>query len=80
MWSWIRGENRSTLASSTGVAVAAKLGECGVEVAGVPQHDGVEDETESSELVFLAFAVALAQLSALTLTRERRGQLHRQHR
>ena len=50
-----------------GVAVAAELGECGVEVAGVPQHDGIEDETERSKLVFLAFAVALAQLAALTV-------------
>lgn len=43
----------------------AELGEGGVEGAGVPQHDGVEDEAERSELVFLAFSVALAELAAL---------------
>ncbi len=41
-----------------GGAVAPELGEGGVEVAGVPQHDGVEDQAEGAELVFLAFPVA----------------------
>ena len=50
-----------------GVAVAAKLGEGSVEVAGVPQHDGVKDEVEGAELVFLAFPVALAQLAPLAV-------------
>jgi len=50
-----------------GVAVEAELGQGGVEVAGVPQHDGIEYEAKRTELVFLAFAVALAQLAALTV-------------
>jgi len=41
-----------------GVAVAPELGEGGVEVAGVLQHNGVEDQAEGAELVFLAFPVA----------------------
>jgi hypothetical protein len=47
---------------------------CGVErfdgvghVGGVPDHDGVEDEAERGELVFLALPVALAQPSALAV-------------
>jgi hypothetical protein len=34
----------------------AELVEGGVLVAGVPQHDGVDDEAEGAELVFLPFA------------------------
>jgi hypothetical protein len=49
------------------VTVAAEVVEGGVLVAGVPQHDGVDDEAEGAELVFLAFAVALAQLPALAV-------------
>ncbi len=49
------------------MTVATELGEGGVEVAGVPQHDGVEDEAEGAELVFLAFPVALPQLAALAV-------------
>jgi hypothetical protein len=37
----------------------------GVDVAGVPQHDGVDDQAERAELVFLAFPVRLAQLATL---------------
>jgi hypothetical protein len=36
--------------------------ECSGEVVGIPQHNGVEDETEVAELVFLAVAVGLAHL------------------
>jgi len=50
-----------------GVAVEAELGQGGVEVADVPQDDGIEDEAKRTELAFLAFAVALAQLAALTV-------------
>jgi hypothetical protein len=49
------------------VAVGAELGEGGVGVAGVPQHDDVQDQAQDAELVFLAFAVALAELSALAV-------------
>jgi hypothetical protein len=38
-----------------------------VEMAGVPQHDCVEDETEGSELVLLAFPVSLTELAPLTV-------------
>ena len=52
-----------------GVAARAELGEGGVEVTGVPQHDGVEDEDEAegAELVLLAFPVTLAELAALAV-------------
>jgi hypothetical protein len=33
-----------------------------VEVLGVPEHEDVEREAQCAELVFLAFAVGLAQL------------------
>ena len=46
------------------VALGAELGDGGVGVAGVPQGDGVEHQAERAELVFLAFAVALAELAA----------------
>jgi len=49
------------------VAVETELGQGGVEIAGVPQDDGIEDEAKRTELAFLAFAVALAQLAALTV-------------
>ncbi len=48
-------------------AVAAQLVQGGVLVAGVPKHDGVDDKSEGAELVFLAFAVALAELSSLAV-------------
>ena len=35
----------------------------GVDVAGVPQHHGVEHQAEHAELVFLAFPVCLPQLA-----------------
>ena len=41
-----------------------------VEVDGVPQRDRVEDQAERAELVFHAFAVAVAQL-ALTAVKHR---------
>jgi len=49
------------------VSARPELGEGGVEVAGVPQHDGVEDEAEGAELVLLAFPVTLAELAALAV-------------
>lgn len=44
-------------------ALGAELGDGGVQVAGVPQRDGVEDQTEGCELVLLALAVRLADLA-----------------
>jgi hypothetical protein len=38
-----------------------------VDVAGVPQHDGVEDQAERGELIFLAFAVGLPDLTAVAV-------------
>jgi hypothetical protein len=46
------------------VAALAQRGDGGVEVAGVPQHDGVQDQAEGAELVFLAFPVRLVDLPA----------------
>lgn len=48
-------------------AAATQLVQCGVLVAGVPEHDGVDDEPEGAELVFLPFAVALAELTSLAV-------------
>ena len=47
--------------------MAAELVQGGVLVAGVAQHDGVDDQTEGAEPIFLVFAVALAQLPALAV-------------
>jgi hypothetical protein len=44
-----------------GVTSSSKFLHGLVEIAGVPQHDCVEDETESSELVLLAFPVSLTE-------------------
>jgi hypothetical protein len=49
--------------SRTGWPWAQELVEGGVHVAGVPQHDAVEDEAERAELVFHALVVALLQLA-----------------
>jgi hypothetical protein len=38
-------------------ALGAELVDGGRQVAGVPQRDGVDDQAERGELVFLAFAV-----------------------
>ncbi len=46
------------------VALGAELDDGSVQVAGVPQDDGVEDEAEGGELVLLALAVRLADLAA----------------
>ena len=46
------------------VALGAELGDGGVEIAGVPQDDGVEDQAERGKLVLLALAVCLADLPA----------------
>src|SRR5258705_7827993 len=53
-----RGEPGDVLVAHLLPALAQVLDD-GVEVAGVPEHDGVEDESEGGELVFLAFAVGL---------------------
>ncbi len=45
----------------------AQCGDGGVDVAGVPQYDRVEDQAECAELVFLAFPIRLAQLAALAV-------------
>ena len=42
---------------------AAQLVHGGVLVAGVPEHDGIDDEAEGAELVLLAFPVELASLA-----------------
>jgi hypothetical protein len=45
------------------VALGAEPGNGGVQVAGVPQGHGFEDQAEGGEPVFLAFAVRLADLA-----------------
>jgi hypothetical protein len=44
-----------------------ELVEDGIHVDRVPQNDGVDDQAKGAELVFLALAVALAQLDALAV-------------
>jgi len=46
------------------VAGGSEVGDGIVHVLGVPDHEGVEREAERAELVFLAFAVGLAELAA----------------
>ena len=36
-------------------------------VTGIPQHDGVEDQAEGGELIFLAFAIGLPDLAAVAV-------------
>ena len=43
-----------------GVSVRSEVFDRGIDVAGVPEDAGVEDEAEGTELVFLAFSVGLA--------------------
>jgi len=49
------------------VAGVAQLVEGCVLVSGVPEHDGVDDEAEGAELVFLSFSVALPELPPLAV-------------
>ena len=51
------------------MSLRQQLGHRGVQVAGVPQHRGVEDQAERAELVLLAVAVRLADRSSTTRTR-----------
>ena len=46
------------------VAVLAQCIDGGICVAGVPEHDGVQDQAKCTELVLLALAVALVDLPA----------------
>jgi len=48
-------------------AFVAKLAQRGVHVDRVPEHHGVDDQAESTELVFLALSIALPQLAALAV-------------
>ena len=50
-----------------GLAADAQALHDGVEVTGIPQHDGVEDQAEGGELIFLAFAVGLPDLAAVAV-------------
>ena len=45
------------------VAAVAEPGQCGFQVAGVPQDDGVQNQAKGAELVFLAFPVGLPYLA-----------------
>jgi len=49
------------------VTCSAEFVECGADVAGVPQHDGVDDEAENAELVFFSLPVFLAEFPALAV-------------
>ena len=47
--------------------VGTEVVEGGGHVASVPESDGVDDEPEGAELVLLALAVGLAQLTAVAV-------------
>ena len=51
-----------------------QLGKGRIHINGVPQDDGVDDQPERAELVFLTFAVALPQFAALAME-DNAGQL-----
>ena len=61
-----RGQPGGVLVSDR-IAGGPQRGDGGVDLAGVPQHHGVEPQAEGAELVFLALAVGLAQLAALAV-------------
>ena len=49
------------------VADARQLFESRCHVEGIPQHDGIDDQPQCSELVLLAFAVTLPEFAALAM-------------
>jgi hypothetical protein len=61
-----RGQPGDSLVAH-GLAAAAQALDDGVEVTGIPQHDGVEDQAEGGELNFLAFAIGLPDLAAVAV-------------
>jgi hypothetical protein len=61
-----RGQPGGSLVAH-GLAAAAQALDDGVEVTGIPQHDGVEDQAEGGELIFLAFAIGLPDLAAVAV-------------
>jgi hypothetical protein len=61
-----RGQPGDSLVAH-GLAAAAQALDDGVEVTGIPQHDGVEDQAEGGELIFLAFAIGLPDLAAVAV-------------
>lgn len=58
-------------------AVRAQLGQSRFHVARVPKHNHVEHQAERAELVFLAFAVVLAQFATFSVLLHLRPQLQR---
>jgi hypothetical protein len=58
-----RGQPGDSLVAH-GLAAAAQALHDGVEVTGIPQHDGVEDQAEGGELI-LAFAIGLPDLAVV---------------
>jgi hypothetical protein len=61
-----RREPRDILISDV-AAFGAELVQRGVHVAGVPEHDAVQDEAERAELVFHPLVVALVELAFLAV-------------
>ncbi len=53
-----------------------QFGERRIHINSVPQNDGIDDQPERTELIFLAFAVALPQLVPLAVE-DNAGQLVR---
>lgn len=60
-----KGREPANVGVVDGVAPISERVQGGVDVAGVPQDDGVQDKTEDAELIFLAFPVVLSELPTL---------------
>jgi hypothetical protein len=43
-----------------------------LDVNGIPEHDHIDDEPERAELIFLPFAIALAQFTPFTAENDAR--------
>jgi hypothetical protein len=41
--------------------------ECRFHIDGIPQHNGIDDQAQRPELIFLAFTIPLAEFAALTV-------------
>ncbi|OKH94812.1 hypothetical protein AB852_11575 [Streptomyces uncialis] len=61
------GESRGDVLVPQLVALGAELDDGGVDVAGGPEHDGVEDQAERAELVRHPVAVRLVDGAAFAV-------------
>ena len=50
-----------------GISFGTQLLESRLHIEGVPQHDHVDHQAERSQLILLAFAIALPELTVLAM-------------